>query len=269
MKRKLLTLALVSSAVLLLSACKIVIEPPVRQPDATVAAGNDADTAVGNYSVPAGGDLLVRVNVNTERPLLYIELSRDMELEVFNASRVRLASSRSSNFFGAGTDGLSSSSLESQAITLALACEGSCVILNRATSSHYYALIRNTSGSSQNVSLWAFGDFPADEFEGDNETASTLATYDVSGAMESGAIETLNDVDYWRVIGTGTVVFDAPNSALAMVAEVFNPSGSSRTAGPYTNGQSFTVYANELIRVSSSNSRAGASQVSDYYLSKP
>lgn len=270
MKRPLQMIALATIAALLLSACTIVVEPSPRQPDATVTAANDAMTTVRDFNIAAGSDVLVRVNVNTDRPLLYLELTGNLEMEVFNANRTRIASSRSPSFFGAGTDGLSATALEPQAITIALDCDGSCVILNRSSSSHYFVLIRNTASSSRDVGLYAFGDFPTDEFEGDNESpTNTLATYNVAGAPENGAIETLGDRDWWRVVGNGTVFFDAPNPALGLHAYVYSPSGDTLLEGPISSGRSFDVLNNELILIRSDNNRAAPSASSTYYLSSP
>lgn len=274
MKRHTLFFSLAIAAALVLSACTITVEPgppTPRPPDDTVSAGTNPENVVGTYTLAPGATVLVRVNSDITRPVLYIELSQDMDLEVLNVSRNRIASASSRAFFGSGSLGLSSSGvLEPQAVTLQVACRGSCVILDQGTSSHYFALIRNTSGASRSVNLFAYGDFFMDTGEPNNDVIATAPALDVVSG-DSGALEVLGDVDYWRVpaaAGTGLVLrFDA-NNVVGATLRVVNSAGST-LEGPLTTSGTFTVNSGEFIEVASSTSRAAASAASVYSISRP
>lgn len=265
MKRPITLLSIALAAAVLLSACTITVEPvPPRLPDATVTAEDNDMTPVESFTIPAFRDVFVRINVDSTLPVLYIELDQNIDLEVFNANRSRLASAASSAFFGQGTTGLAPAALlDSQAITTPIACRGSCVILDQGTSSHYYAVISNTSGSSVSVGLFAFGDYMQDDNEPNNDAEGTAPYLDVhSGA--SGAIEVLGDVDYWRVSEYGEMAFDAPNEAIDITVTVYSGNEVVDTA---SDGGSFHVYPGEIVMVKSGSGHAGASLESAYYIS--
>lgn len=273
MKRHTLFLSLATAAALVLSACTITVEPgppPPRSPDDTQTAANDDANPVATYNLGAGADILVRVNVTTSSPALYLELDRNIDLEVFSASRSRIASSSSSAYFGRGESGLTTTAaLDSQAVTVQVPCRGSCVILDQGTSSHYYVLITNTSGGAQSVELFAFGDNFADGGEPGNDVMTTAPFIDLD-AGDSGALEVLGDVDYWRVTGSaaGTVlVFDPPAADIGATLRVISTSGEVLDT-PDASGE-FQVFNGEIIEVTSSNNRAAASASSIYYISRP
>lgn len=267
MKRPTLLYSLALAAVVLLSACTITVEPgppPPRQPDATVTAGNNFEVPVGTYAIPAGGDFLVRVNVTSTQPVLYLELDDNLDIEVFDASRSRLASASSSAFFGRGTTGLTPVSLlDPQAITTAITCRGSCVILDQGTSSHYYVLITNTAGSSTSVGLFAYGDIMQDDNEPENDLDSSAPVLNVVSG-ERGAIEVLGDVDFWRVNQNATLEFTSTSPELGITVRVYAFDGALED-GPL-NGGVFPVFAGDTLEVRSDSGRAGASAVSSYSL---
>lgn len=274
MKRHTLIFSLAIAAALVLSACTITVEPgppPPRQPDDTRTARNDSANPVTTYNIAAGADILVRIDVDTSSPALYLELNRDIDLEVFNASRNRIASASSRNFFGSGTTGLTTTAaLEPQAVTVQVPCRGSCVILDQGTSSHYFLLIRNTSGSSQSVGLFAFGDTFADGLEPANDIASSAPFLDLNNG-DSGALEVLGDVDFWRVTGApagGTsLLFSVTDPTIGATLRVRNVLGDV-VDGPITSG-SFTVFSGETIEVASATNRAAASARSFYAIHRP
>ncbi|MFA5550572.1 MAG: hypothetical protein WDA03_03045 [Trueperaceae bacterium] len=273
MKRHTLFLSLATVAALVLSACTITVEPggpPPERVDDTVTAANNPNIAVGSYSIPAGSSRLIRIEIATGQPLVYIELNRDLRLEVLNASRTRIASSSSASFFGAGSAGLTAvdgaSLLEPQGITTNVTCDGSCVILRRGSHTHVFARITNNSGSSVNVNLFAFGDVLMDDTEPQNDARNTAPTLNVN-AITSGAIETLGDQDWWVANANAFMIFDAPNTALGLTLYVFN--GNVQEEGPITNGQTFDVFAGEHVLVVSEADRAGPSGTSTYFISRP
>jgi len=272
-KRHTLFFSLAIAAALVLSACTITVEPgppPPRQPSDTRTAANNDAAPVNTYNLAPGADVFIRVNVDTTRPVLYLELNRNFDLEVFNSSRNRIASASSSAFFGSGTLGLSTAAeLDSQALNTNVACRGSCVILDQGTSDHYFVLITNTSGSAQSVGLFAFGDFFADAGEPNNDTMAAAPTIDLFSG-DSGALEVLGDVDYWRVpaaAGAGVVLRFDGNSAVDATLRVVNSAGTT-VGGPIINGD-FLVRSGEFIEVASSTSRAAASAASLYSISRP
>lgn len=273
MKRHTLFLSLATVAALVLSACTITVEPggpPPERIDDTVTAANNPNTAVGTYTIPANSSRLIQIDITTGNPLVYIELNRNLRLEVLNASRTRIASSSSPSFFGAGSAGFatvdSGSLLDPQAITANVTCDGSCVILRRGSHTRVFARITNNTNSSQTVSLFAFGDVPMDDTEFQNDSRNTAPILNVNAVM-SGAIETLGDVDWWVANANAELIFDAPNTALGLTLYVF--AGNVEEEGPITNGQSFFVFAGEHVMVLSEADRAGPSGTSTYFISRP
>ena len=264
MKRNPLLLSMVAAAVVLLSACNVIFEPPTpRTPTDSVRAANDPDNPVGSYTIPAAGDVLIRISPSTTQPVIYLELNREIDLEVFGASRSIIASASSSAFFGRGTAGLAAAALEPQALGPQVQCRGSCVILDQGTSSEYFALITNTTGSSISVDLYAFGDSMADLNEPDNDVASTAPILDLVNGDE-GAIEVLGDVDYWRVTGPQEFNFDAPSTAIDIVLDVYHGNELIETV---VDGGRFDVFNGDLLQVRALYNRAGASSASLYYIS--
>lgn len=265
MKRHTLTLILLVALAALISACSISFEPPLpRQPDHVVDVGT-ADVSE-TITVPAGGTKLILIERGTAGPLLYIELDQEMDLELANPSRVRLASSNSPAFFGQGSTGLSSSGLTSQAIVPGPPCRGSCIIRGPESMDHYYALVRNNSSVTQSVELFVYAGNYIDEYEdSNNRRETTSALLDVFGA-ESGAIETLGDVDYWRVVNSGYVIFDAPSPDIRIFVRILNSSGIP-FEGTYFDGSRIFLEHGEFVVVESENPRAGIASVSQYYFS--
>lgn len=266
-KRNPLLLSIIAAAVVLLSGCQVIFDddPRPRTPDDHVRAANDPGDPVGTYTLRAGEDVLVRVIPNTSLPVLYLELNREIDLEVFRADRSLFASAGSSEFFGSGATGLTSAaSVRPQALDPAVTCRGSCVILDQGTSSEYLALITNSSGATLSVDLYAFGDTMADLNESANDNFDTAP--DLPAGGDSGAIEVLGDVDYWHVTGTGRYIFDAPSTNIEIVLDVYE---GNRFVDTYVNGDTLDVIPGDLLVVRSANNRAGASSESAYSISPP
>lgn len=278
MKRPVLKLAVAMALVTLVSACTIIVEPPVRQPDATRNANDDRDVPVHTFSLNAGSSYLVRIDLDglspSALPHLVVEISRDFDLEIYRPNRTRIASSRSGRFFGVGGTGLapagvepSGGPLQQQAILDNWACGGACVVLDRQvdTHSHFYALITNTSGATSSVDLYAFVTTPSDSTEGQNGGMSTVATINTAGGVDQGAIETLGDVDWWRVIGNGWIQFDANDPAIDIRIDLYAANGTTRLVTGIAPGNPFEVFNNEFLVVSSISNRAGAPATSTYH----
>lgn len=261
----LLTLVVVAASV---SACTITVEPnQPRQPDYSVGVGANPNTPVESITVPAGATRLIRIERGSAGPLFYVELSANMELELANPGRNRLASSSSGAFFGQGSLGLASGDLQGQSIVPGPPCRGSCIIRGPESFSHYFALVRNNSSVSQTVDLFVYADRYIDEYEpSNNQLSTTTAVLDVFGT-ESGAIETIGDVDYWRVVNSGYVIFDAPSQDIEIVLRILNSSGTL-IDGPYFDGTRLFLEHGEIVVVEeATNTLAGIASASAYYFS--
>lgn len=253
MKRFTLHLSLFAVLTLLLAAC--------------VTAGEDPLAPVGTYRLAPGEHVDVPITADTDLPLLYIELDKDIELVVSDSSMATLAVARSASYF-ARDFGIMTASLIEPQIVVPSNCRGSCVILDQGTSSVYWATITNDTGASVNVSLYAFGDHHADEYEPRNDTiGQNTPVFDVFD-YESGAIETLGDVDYWRVVGSGKFSFTVPNQEISLVVTVVNSDYTTAPGGgPYTSGAEIFAEAGEFLEVRAEfYDRAGVSANSAYYL---
>lgn len=254
MKRFTLHLSLFAVLTLLLAAC--------------VTAGEDPMAPVGTYRLAPGEHVDVPITSDTDLPLLYIELDRDIDLVVSDASSTTLAVARSASYF-ARNFGLLTASLVEPQIVVPSNCRGSCVILDQGTSSLYWAEITNNTGETITVSLYAFGDLHADENEPHNDSiGQNTPDFDVLVDYESGAIETLGDVDYWRVLGSGYFSFTVPNPEISLVLTVVNSDYTTApSGGPFTTGAEVFVEAGEFLEIRAEfNDHAAVSANSTYYL---
>src|SRR5690606_41111549 len=88
--------------------------------------------------------------------LLYVELDREVDLEVMTGAYGTVNYSSSSlAYFGSGSEGLGTAAaagLGPQAVTLRVTCRRSCVILELAAGGTFYVRVTNP-GPSTNVSL--------------------------------------------------------------------------------------------------------------------
>lgn len=284
MKRA-LTLVIVAFAVVIMAACNITITPPGPPANtidvtATLNPGQSLQTI---NALGPGQSQVFRVAVPVSvanADLIYIELNKDIELEVLPAAYTSVIySSNSAAMFSSGRLGLLGASvasaaasvegIDSQTVTTPVTCRGSCVLVTGNTiSDPFYVRVRNDSGAAINVSLYAYGDEYADDNEplnGSISTAPTLTSFD------AGAIETSGDFDLWKAGFTGSVTFDTVVNGIVLEARILNGSGvevpSSSGGGPYFDGQTFSVFTGEFIRVRAVTSgQAAASARSTYYL---
>jgi len=263
-------------AALVLAACTVTVEVPGPPEDAiSLTATSHAAVAIDPGRTYAAGEekvfhITVPSNVGAE-DLLYIELNRDLRLEVRPAgtSYPNVSySSTSHRSFGSGLTGLSSAAagIDGQAITAPVTCRGSCVILE-APASEFYVRVVNTSGVAANgVNLYVYGDVYNDEYEPGNDSVGGAVLVNFN---DSGAIETVNDVDWWRVDFTGQLAFDSVTDGIDVEAYITDASGNPIPAvgGPYHSGDVLNVVSGDRIRVwASSSTEAAASSFSTYYL---
>lgn len=226
-----------------------------------VDAGTDPGSGVGG-TLPGSGSDVYLVSVSgaaASSDLLYLEVdTENAAIIVYNTGGTALASSTTADRFVAG--GGAAARFSTSAIGVAIECRGSCVIFE-ATSASYYVEIVNETGSSLNYQFYAYGDEYVDEYEPSNDVPAGAP--DLSSS-DSGAIETLGDVDYFYVTSSGTLTFTS-TSSLALRAEVSDAGGA--VVATLSPGQSTTVFASDEIRVyESGGDAAAASSASRYNL---
>lgn len=283
MKRA-ITLVTVAAAVVVLAACNITVTPPgppANTVDVTATLNPAASLATVNALGPGQAQVFrVAVPVSVANSdLIYIELNRDIELEVLPAAYTSVIySSNSAAMFSSGRFGIQSvggaaieatEAIDGQTVTTPVTCRGSCVLVAGNTiSDPFYVRVRNDSGSAINVSLFVYGD----EFGDDNEPFNgSINTAPILSLFDAGAIETSGDFDLWKMGFTGTVAFDTVVNGIVLEARILNASGvevpTSNGGGPYFDGQEFSVYTGEYVRVRAVTSgQAAASARSTFYL---
>ena len=258
--------ALILLVALPLAACNITIGPGTKPFDDALDARSTLDpfvaAAQGTLSGHETIDYRVNVSGTGSSDLLYVELDRDLDLSVYRSSGTAFASSISADSFASGLSGLgvqsATSDLGPQAIGVNVACRGSCVIA-RATTDSIFVRVTNPGSSRRNFSLFVYGDAYADTNEPANDTIGGAALVTSS---EGGAIETIGDVDYFRMGASGTVRFTTGTGVLGIRAYV------TATGQTLTDGQSYSALSGDIVRVEVPGaSRAAASAVSNYSLS--
>lgn len=284
MKRA-ITFVSVAAAAVVLAACNVTVTPP-GPPATTIDVTANLDPAQSLDTVNAlgpGQSQVFRVAVPASvasADLIYIELNREIELEVLPAAYTSVIySSNSSAMFASGRFGIQSAAvssasedaadIESQTVTTPVTCRGSCVLVEGNTlSDPFYVRVRNDSGAATNVSLFVYGDVYGDDNEDINDSTASAPSLN---AFDAGAIETSGDFDLWRTNFTGTVAFDTVANGIQLEARILDASGvevpGSQGGGPFFDGQTFSVFTGEFIRVRAvSSGQAAASARSTYYL---
>lgn len=277
--KRVLSLSAVIVIAVVLAACNITVTPP-GPPSNTISV---TATVFPNVSsvIPGGGSIAINPGQSqvfrvapgaaSASDLVYVELDRDIELEVLPQSyqNVILSANDRSRFssgrFGIQSAAIADQGVDSQSITQSVTCRGSCVI-QRGTSvtGEFFVRVRNDSGTTVNVSLFVYGDAFGDSTEPANNSPATAPTL---VAFDSGAIETVGDVDFWLASGTGNVAFTTAANGPALEAWIVNVSGNvvPGSGGPYLNGQNIPVKQNEYIRVWTRDSRFAASSARSRY----
>lgn len=253
---------------LVLGACEVSVT--VRDPDVQVSARASTTANLANETPRTeeqlGPDesLLVRVDVpSNASDGLYLYLDEELDLTVRNSSRSAVASSTGPDFFAAGTLALSqASSPAAQALEPAVvssqACPGTCVILDNPGSTRVYMDLSNPTGQTVNVGVYAV----LRDFDDGNERRSEPVRF---SSTEQDALETLEDEDVYEAGSGGTLFFDAVDSPLAFRATIIDPSGFDAPT-TISDGESVTVFEDDIIRVEAVNSRAAVSSQSMYFL---
>lgn len=287
MNPRTLLIAVFTAFAMLLSACEFTVVPgngggdPFPNAETVNATTNplagQSDSLGPNdavvYEVRLGSS--VRAN-----QAMYFEVDTDaLDLILYSSSGAVLASSSSSDLFETGLRALStlsstvpstpaamgSESTGTQSIGTAPTCRGSCIIRD-ANASTFYLEVQNPTGSTITFDAYLFSERYADEYEPENDSRNGAVTL-TSGDPDSGAIEHLRDVDWWRMASNGSLQFSAITSpGIDLEMRLYNASGAfveSYSPG----GPSIAVFADETVEIHEvGNDAAGVAAQSQYSL---
>jgi len=283
MKRAIILVS-AAAAVAVLAACNVTVTPPgppANTIDVTASLNAGTPVTAQPVAITPGQSQVFAVTVPlsvTNADLIYIELDRAIELEVLPAAYTSVIySSNSPALFASGRFGIQSVALsagaadavQGQTVTTPATCRGSCVLVDAATiSDPFYVRVRNDGQTTANVSLYVYGDQYGDDSEGINDSINTAPLLTL---FDAGAIETVGDFDIFETNFTGTVAFDTVTGGPVLEARILNVNGvevpSNQNGGPFFDGESFSVFAGEFIRVRAvTSTQAAASARSTFYL---
>ena len=224
----------------------------------------EADMPLKSEVTLAGGaSRIFQIDIpNGTKDALIIELNQPLQLSLYNNDgyKTLFASSSSADFFAPGSSGLSSS-LDSQGISFSITCRGSCVYQLAEGVSRVFAQVTNPNASQVSFNLWAYVDSFGDTGERANESSATAPEL---VDADSGALETINDVDFYKVAADGTLRFTSTTTVVSPRAQVLDASNNLLTT--LEPGQITEVVVGNVVKVFSANSRAAASSVSRYSL---
>jgi hypothetical protein len=252
------------ASLILLAGCTVVVEPfePETQP---ISASADPLSPVDTVTLGSSEEIWYEVSVSSSlasssdviyfeaEPQGFADTSGVLSLRRYASSGTVLASSVSPAGFGAGTTTLTSvsSSEFSPAIVNAVNCRGPCIILP-STSGTFLIRVRNISGGTITVNFFAFGDQFADGNEPFNDTEDGAVGLFLDD-VDTGAIETLGDIDWYVVNDPGTFLFTSLSSA-ELRAEVWDGNVLVDTLSP---GETEGVRVGDEIAIFSAGNFAG------------
>lgn len=262
------------AAALVLTGCTITVSlpfPPTDDVTSVTAGVSESASSVGSFSFSSGQTRWFEVNLtdsaqNAEALFFELGTEASVELTLYSAGGSALASTTQANAFFAGTSGLSSVAgatppMVPTSVTAADVCEGACVIRD-ASSSTFYARIRNTGGN-RNITLYAYARnyYDGEETANDAEANAVPLGY----GFDTGAIESLGDVDYWEMLNNGDLYFSEVSGAPEIERRVFVIGDPN---SPYTEADSpITVFAGEIVAVyEAGDDAAGPAGFSGYSL---
>lgn len=183
-----------------------------------------------------------------------------LQLTVYNADRTPFASSTSNRFFAPGETAFATPQVLAPAAIVpeqSSTCLGACVIQS-AKPGILFVKVTNPQTTAVTYDLYAFVANFADDGEDANDQLNSAISLSTT---QLGAIEELNDIDYYSVAVSGrTFTFSTASEAgdLSLQATVIR--GGQRLA-PINSGGSVAVQQNDIIEVKSATNRA-----SDYRL---
>jgi hypothetical protein len=242
--------------------------PPARY----VGATPSSDQAVDSLALLPGENVIYGVTVPGGRPpALFLEVDNaGVELEVYNEDGTFFDMSASPSFFFAGdrTQAVTPGDAALQSVATLTRCIGPCVIRRtRAQSETVFVRLVNTTGSTVSYQFYAYTRSFDDENEPNNGTRANAVPF---SSDEAGALETLEDQDWFQVTSSGTLTFTAQQGSLIehRVA-VYESSTTSKVLHVLEPGDSVNVIGGNILQVYAdpASNKAGPSATSAYYFS--
>lgn len=277
MKRKTLSLALAALCTVLLAACEI--GPVPNYPQRTLLEMQNIWTASYEGTIEPGETQLFAIEI--PRPfddytLFVLELDKNLTLESTNRmGDLVLEVSNGPTAFGVApadeepdSAGLVAGSLGSTGLGVQPeTCRGSCLVrIARAQ-----PLFFQVSGAAESTDfrIYAYPSDYADLGEDHNNNRATPSFYYLR-TEDSGAIETVGDVDWWHVTTTypeepqtASFFFRAPNPLLDLRIYVYE--NGQRLDVDYSDGDLIEVERNQQFVVHSATGSAARGQPGFYY----
>ena len=204
---------------------------------------------------------------SSTRDLLYAEVDgTDLRVTLYtNGGSVR-AVSESSRTFGPNAASLAAASeVGTSSLTTNFFCVGPCAAIE-PTSSSYVIGVRNMANSPRPFDLFGYTMDATDENE-PNDASGAATAFGASDAP-TGAIEALNDVDWFVYTGASaqTLRFTVFNLDLDLVLEFPNDDPPTIVPGSLA-GTTTTLAPGDVFRVYSRAGLAGPSAESRYLIS--
>lgn len=165
------------------------------------------------HSLAPGATATYTVSVPSDQlgpRTVHFELDKNLNMVVYESNGSEYAGTSSPDYFATGSLALSSvsgsgSSLSPQAIQPGAACKGSCII-HAADATSFDVEITNQTSSTVSFNFDAYTAPYKDSNEPGNDQLST-GTNLYSSSQLDGALETINDIDYFRVHDSGSLTF--------------------------------------------------------------
>lgn len=249
---------------------------PTRPPTYLEVTANNSGAALDQRTVPAGGMVEYRLSIPAtvrSQDVLYVEVDGPVGVELRSSSNLStIATSSSPDSFGSGgsfvIDRVSKAAAGAQGVTVSKDCLGPCIIVVPPSNTLFVRVHGGGFGAS--FDLYAYGSDLMDDTEPANDS---IGTAPVLVTDVSGAVETIGDVDVWRMASSGTVRFATVSGGPALQARVLDVNGvpvpADMGGGPFGDGQSFGVFEGEYVRVSAADSsRAAVAAASTYFLER-
>jgi hypothetical protein len=235
-----------------------------------ISAPNGPTEALRSGTLQAGDStdfaIVVTSDIADDANALFFEAAETagtgLALTTYSPDLSVYASSSAAGLFTAGALSTSDASLLTpQALpTVLYECFGPCVIRDSQAAT-FYVRLTNTSGANLTYSLFAYVKNYDDS--GENANDQQASAPDLTDS-DRGAIESLGDVDYYDVQGTGTLTFTS-GGEVDTVAILRNAQGTELAR--LTNGQTSAVQVGQRLEVrSASGNRAAPGGSSAYGL---
>lgn len=268
MKRNTVTSLLLVLGALVLAACSPGGEGP-GLPERTALTPRGDVTAAHSSSISIGQTHHFSLDASAvEGDLLVIELDQNLRLERTSVSGANVTMvSTGPDSFGAQEVTVNAAAVGPQAIGVdPVPCRASCIVLPATDDTVLLQVRGATLPTGYSVFVYGAPYVDLNELVG-NDSALLPPGYFL-GEEDGGAIETLNDVDYWLVtatdLGAEEVEFFAPGDIGAVLSVI---GLDSVERGPFVSGDVVSVVPGELLRVSSETQQAARGVTGYYYLS--